>query len=67
MVEERKGQFGNAEKTAEETVETVRAQVKWTETNSGPVEAWLSDTMSKPWPPHRSVLKNFELTLVKVF
>ncbi|XP_054279501.1 aminopeptidase N-like [Macrosteles quadrilineatus] len=53
MVEERKGQFGNAEATAEEAVETVKAQVKWTEVNSGPVELWLNQTMSKPWPPQR--------------
>ncbi|KAG8270999.1 hypothetical protein J6590_072533 [Homalodisca vitripennis] len=53
LVAEKKGQFGLAEKTAEESVETVQAQVAWAEANSGPVEAWLRDALDKPWPPHR--------------
>lgn len=53
LYKQREGQFGNGEKKAQESIESVRARVKWAEEKIPAVETWLNATMANPWKPQR--------------
>lgn len=53
LLNAKKGKFGGAERSAEEAVETVKAQVKWADENTPAVVTWLNQTMEHPWTVQR--------------